>query len=208
MTQFRDRDGQHEIKIDMKKYIIFFTVIIVALWGYFYFSQREKDFFALDHKNATYIIDGKPIKLTNGLSEIEDTSGSATKIITRYFDNEVTHDLNGDSKEDVVFLLTQETGGSGLFYYVVAALNTENGYVGSHALFLGDRISPQNIHMDEGETAMGTNRENVIVVNYFVRQPDKPFTAEPSINKNLFLKLDPTTMQFGEVVQDFEGESR
>jgi hypothetical protein len=62
--------------------------------------------------------------------------------------------------------------------------------------------------MDEGETSMGTTRKNVVVVNYAVRLPGEPFTAEPSLGKSVWLKLDPTTMQFGEVEQNFEGETR
>jgi hypothetical protein len=163
---------------------------------------------AQDHKNATYIIEGRPITLVNGLSEIAAAPDSASKITTRYFGNEVRHDLNDDGREDVAFLLTQESGGSGIFYYVVAALNTPTGYLGSQAVFLGDRIAPQTTHMDEGKTTRGSDRKNVIVVNYAVRAADEPLTASPSIGKSLWLKLDPITMQLGEVVQNFEGESR
>ncbi len=160
-----------------------------------------------EHKNTTYVIEGRPTTLMNGLSEIEAAPGSATKVITRYFGNEVRHDLNDDGREDVAFLLTQETGGSGTFYYIVAALNTPTGYVGSEAFFLGDRIAPQTMQMDEGLTSKGTSRQNVIVVNYAVRYPDEPFSTEPSLGKSIWLKLDPVTMQFGEVAQNFEGES-
>ena len=163
---------------------------------------------AQDYKNATYIIEGQPITLINGVSEIEATPDSKTKIITRYFGNQVKHDLNDDGREDVVFLLTQETGGSGVFFYVVAALNTPTGYVGTQALLLGDRIAPQTTHMDEGITTKGTNRQNVVVVNYAVRLPGEPFTTRPSLGKSIWIKLDPATMQFGEVAQNFEGESR
>lgn len=160
------------------------------------------------YKDATYVIAGKAVKLTNGISEIEETPDSASKTITRYFGNEVKHDLNDDGREDIVFLLTQETGGSGVFFYVVAALNTPTGYVGSQAVFLGDRIAPQTTEIDEGRTVNETNRKNVIIVNYAVRLQGEPFTAKPSLGKSLWLKLDPITMQLGEVAQNFEGESR
>lgn len=160
------------------------------------------------YKDATYVIAGKAVKLTNGISETEETPDSTSKIITRYFGNEVRRDLDNDGREDIVFLLTQETGGSGIFFYVVAALNTINGYIGSEAIFLGDRIAPQTIHMDEEKTARGTNRKNVIVVNYAIRLPGEPFTSQVSLGKSLWLKLDPITMQLGEVAQNFEGESR
>jgi len=198
---------------------VFIIILIVA--GVFFIANRQieepseqiiineqQDKKGIDPKNATYNIDGKEITLVEGISEIEIAPDLSSKIITKYFGNEVRHDLDDDGREDVVFLLTQETGGSGVFFYIVAALNTPYGYLGSHAFFLGDRIAPQTTHMDEGLTSRGTNRQNVIVVNYAVRLPDEPFTARPSIGKSTWLKLDTTTMQFGEVVQNFEGESR
>jgi hypothetical protein len=108
----------------------------------------------------------------------------------------------------VAFLLTYEPGGSGTFFYVAAALNTPDGYAGSEAFLLGDRIAPQSTNIDEGLTARGTYRQNVIVVNYADRLPGEPFTTSPSIGKSVWLKLDPDTMRFGEVAQNFEGEAR
>jgi len=151
-----------------------------------------------DYKNATYTINGESIQLVNGVSEKETAPGSASKTITRYFGNAVNYDFDEDGREDVVFLLTQETGGSGTFYYVVAALNRVEGYRGSQALLLGDRIAPQT-------TEMGTG--NVVIVNYAERAPGESFAVPPSVGKSLWLKLDTTTMQFGEVVQNFEGEA-
>ena len=151
---------------------------------------------------------GRSITQKDGFSEIENIPGTGAKITTRYFGNEVRHDLNNDGLEDVAFLLTQETGGSGTFFYLVAALNTPNGFVGSEAYYLGDRIAPQSTNMDEGLTSRGTNRQNVIVVNYAERAPGEPFTTRPSIGKSVWVKLDPATMQFVEVAQNFEGESR
>lgn len=151
-----------------------------------------------DYKNAEYIIAGEKIKLQNGFSEKTTASGSASKIITSYFGNEVKKDLNGDGREDVVFLLTQETGGTGLFFYAVAALNKENGYVGSEALFLGDRIAPQTTESGQGK---------IVIVNYADRKPGEPFSAKPSVGKSIWLLLDEETMQFGEVAQNFEGEA-
>jgi len=199
----------------MKKILIVITVVVLVVIGLviykFNFTGSDLDIkkdVVSDPRNATYMIGGRAITLTDGSSEIDLGSGSASKIITRYFGNEVRHDLNDDGREDIVFLLTQETGGSGVFFYVVAALNTPAGYVGSQAFFLGDRIAPQTTEMDEGATAMGTKRQNVIVVNYAVRFPGEPFSVPPSLGKSVWLKLDPATMQFGEVAQNFEGESR
>ncbi len=190
--------------------IVLLLIIGTFIFARLYSSKEEKLNTQTDlqsYKNATYIVDGKSITLTDGFSEVEAAPGSASKITTRYFGNEVTHDLNDDGRDDVVFLLTQETGGSGTFFYVVAALNTPTtGYKGSNAFFLGDRIAPQTTEIDEGKTANGTNRKNVIVVNYAVRLPGQSLAEKPSVGKSVWLKLDPATMQFGEVAQNFEGE--
>src|SRR3989344_8679846 len=157
---------------------------------------------AADPKNAEYVIDGQRVKLVNGVAEMEAAPGSASKITTRYFGNEVRSDMNGDGREDVAFLLTQETGGSGTFFYVVAALNTENGYIGSEAILLGDRIAPQTT-----ELSQNPNHQNVIVVNYADRASGEAMTVAPSVSKSVWLKLDPAAMQFGIVEQNFEGEA-
>ena len=123
---------------------------------------------------------------------------SAAKIGTRYFGNEVRGDLNADGREDVAFLLTQQTGGSGTFFYAVAALDLPSGLVGSQAVLLGDRIAPQTTEL---------RPDGVIVVNYADRAPGEALATPPSVGKTMWLKLDPATMQLGEVVQDFEGEA-
>ena len=156
-----------------------------------------------EYRNAEYVIEGQRIKLADGLAEADTSPGSASRIVTRYFGNELKTDLNGDGREDVVFLLTQQRGGSGTFFYAVAALNTTAGYLGSDGYLLGDRIAPQT-------TVVSRNprHKNVIVVNYGDRRPDEPMTARPSVGKSVYLKLDAETVRWGIVVPDFEGESR
>lgn len=67
------------------------------------------------YENATYLIEGQFVTLVDGFFEIESAPGSATRITTSYFGNEAFGDLNGDGMEDVAFLLTQSSGGSGIF---------------------------------------------------------------------------------------------
>jgi heat shock protein HslJ len=151
-----------------------------------------------EHKNLEYSIGGGRVRLVDGVAEEPAAPGAAARILTRYFGNEARGDLNGDGREDVVFLLTQETGGSGTFYYAVAALASERGLVGSQAVLLGDRIAPQTTELQPG---------GVIVVTYADRAPGDSLATPPSVGKTIRLKLDPATLQLGEVVQDFEGEA-
>jgi heat shock protein HslJ len=182
----------------MKKLLLLAAFILVLVGGfYLYKSDNTSQVSAASYKDATYIIDGTPVKLTDGKAETESAPGSASKVVTKYFGNEVRGDFDSDGREDVAFLLTQETGGSGVFYYVVAALNKESGYDGSQGLLLGDRIAPQTTEL----------KGNLIVVNYADRKNGEGFSVQPSVGKSIQLLLDTESMQFGEVVKDFEGEA-
>jgi hypothetical protein len=188
-------------KLDIVLLVLIVTVVAVSGLEILK-NKKVPNKIVSDYKNATYIIDGQLVTLVNGRSEVPSAPGSASKIITQYFGNEVSYDFDGDGRTDVAFLLTQSTDGSGTFYYVVAALNTVNGYVGSSGLLLGDRIAPQTTEMSQNP-----NTPNVIVVNYADRNPGESFAVAPSLGKSIWLLLDPKTMQFGEVAQNFEGES-
>lgn len=185
-----------------KLYIVGCVVIAALIAGFFalntYMYNEKQAYTATDYKNAEYIINGKRIRLNGGVSEIQSAPDTVSKTVTRYFGNEIRKDLNDDGKEDIVFLLTQNTGGSGTFYYVVAALNTENGYVGSEGVLLGDRVAPQTTESGPGKS---------VIVNYADRKPAESFVVQPSVAKSIRLILDIPSMQFGEVAQNFEGEA-
>ena len=123
------------------------------------------------YKNISYKIDGTAVLLADGMAVQEAAPGSASKITTTYFGNEATGDLDGNGTEDVAFLLTQNAGGSGTFYYVVAAVKTDTGYVGTNAILLGDRIAPQTTEISNG----------VVTVNYAIRKTGDPMTTAPSV---------------------------
>ncbi len=187
-----------------QKLIVGFIVLLaIALAWKLTSSNKNEVHLVSDHKNAEYLIDGQKVQLLNGVSETQAAPGSESKIITRYFGNELKTDLDNDGREDVVFIVTQQTGGSGTFFYVVAALNTEKGYVGSDGFLLGDRIAPQTTEMSKKPKQI-----NVVVVNYADRAAGDPMIVKPSIAKSVYLKLDIPNKQWGVVLPDFEGESR
>ncbi|MEK7645077.1 MAG: META domain-containing protein [Patescibacteria group bacterium] len=117
----------------------------------------------------------------------------------RYFGNELALDLDGDGREDSVFFVTQQTGGSGTFYYVVAAVQTDGGYVGSNGIFVGDRIAPQTINLGiHADPASADAARPIIAVNYADRKPGESFAARPSVGQTLWLRFDPAS---GELVK-------
>lgn len=185
----------------MKVFLVTLGVFVLVMGGYQLWQGRVGE--PVDYKDATYLIDNKSVTLQDGVATTAIPDSSAA-VVTRYFGNELRYDLDGDSREDVVFLITQETGGSGTFFYVVAALNTTEGYKGSRdAYLLGDRVAPQATFLSPDP-----KHKDVIVVTYADRATGESFTDAPSVGKSVLLKFDPATMQFGIVAPDFEGESR
>jgi hypothetical protein len=186
------------------KIFIGIVAVLIALGGAYALLQRTAvGAGAVDPRNASYLIDGTVVKLKDGIAEEPAAPGSASKIITRYFGNELATDLDGDGREDTAFILTQEAGGSGTFFYAVAARSTPEGYVGSDGYLLGDRIAPQATTLSQNPRHV-----RVVVFNYADRAPGEPMSAQPTIGKSAYLKLDPESMRWAVVAPDFEGESR
>ncbi len=179
------------------KYLTFSAValgfLLLGIIFFFQISFSKATAHSIDHKNITYSIGGDRVQLKDGLAEVEAAPNSASKIITQYFGNELKADFNGDGREDVAFVVTQTTGGSGTFFYAVAALNTPDGYVGSDGYLLGDRIAPQSITLSPDATQKG-----VVVFNFVDRAVGEPMSAQPSVGNSVYLKLNPQTARWAE----------
>ncbi len=148
-------------------------------------------------KNTSYIVEGETITLTNGKFEREAAPGSASKEKFMLFGEPTSVDLDGDGDLDAVSYLTKNSGGSGTFFYVVAAINSNGEYKGTNAMLLGDRISPQNI----------TVEKNNAVANFAERKVGEPFTTQPSVGKSVWVHFDAKSGEIGELAKDFEGEA-
>ncbi|MEK7604215.1 MAG: META domain-containing protein [Patescibacteria group bacterium] len=181
----------------MKRGILVGALVLLVGGGFLYWSQKVPIVAQSDFKNATYQIEGQPVTLVNGRSPAAGVIPAPGSMGTAYFGNEAVGDLNGDGIADTAFLLTQSSSGTGTFYYVAAGIKTAEGYTGTDAVLLGDRIAPQTTEIRNGK----------LIVNYADRNPGEPMTTAPSLGKTLTLKLDPTALQFGIVAPDFEGEA-
>ncbi len=173
-----------KILIGLVVFIVLAVVAFFSLNAYIYNEKQGDTGFQPTYKDVSYIIDGQTITLTRGISEMEAAPGSASKVTTKYFGNYAEGDLNEDGVSDIAFLLTQDTGGSGTFYYIVAALKTDSGYMGTNGVLLGDRIAPQTTEIREGE----------VIVNYAERKPDEPMTAMPSVGVSKYLRFSEGTL--------------
>ncbi len=156
----------------MKK--LLFLIIIIG--GSFYLFKNDTEIkrteqfiptpttFEPNPSSATFVLDEKSITLSNGQS-VE--SGEEVKLLQKT----TSGDLNNDGKKDSVLLLASSGGGSGIFIYIAAYISGPISYKGSNAIFIGDRISPQSISIENG----------VVNLKYLDRNPDEPFAAEPTI---------------------------
>ncbi|MEI8249080.1 MAG: hypothetical protein WCG07_01115 [Candidatus Taylorbacteria bacterium] len=131
--------------------------------------------------DATYIIEGQKVTLTQGKieKEIFFNATSSMKITVSAFNQPTYVDLNGDGAKDAIFFLYEQLGGTGTFFYVVAAINEGGMYKGLNAIYLGDRVAPQTIDVVNGKVA----------VNYATVKDSDPTTAKPSVGVTKYVKI-------------------
>ena len=150
-----------------------------------------------DPLNTSYRIGDQVVMLVNGQAETPAAPGSSTKITTEVWGTPQFADLDSDGREDAALVLIHDSGGSGTFYYVVAAIQEDDGYRGTPGVLLGDRIEPSNI----------TVVDNRITVGFLGREPDDAFAVPPSDPMEQLAIYDPETLQLAQVARDFEGEA-
>ena len=146
---------------------------------------------AADPLNSSYTIEGRKIFLQDGRLEEPIDAGSVTKIRTFVVGSPVEGDLDSDGDRDAVLFLAQDSGGSGMFYYVAAALNQEGLYQGTNGVLLGDRITPQNITIKNG----------LIAASYKDRKATEPMSADPSVDAKIYLTLADDELEFLKVLE-------
>jgi len=136
--------------------------------------------------DATYIIEESAVILINGKAEKEIAPGSASKIEVAVWGEPVKGDLTSDGINDAALIITYSAGGSGIFYYIAAALHDfgSGKTIGTNAILLGDRIAPQNISIENGE----------IVVNYADRKKDESMIIQPSVGITRNFKIENSSL--------------
>jgi hypothetical protein len=163
----------------MKKEILIAVAIPVILGGCLYgaflsYSHKPTTSAQFDPRNATYTVSNDQVNLVDGKTDTTEIFGEVTN-----------GDINDDGVEDAIFFLKQTSEGTGAFYYIVTALNTSDGALGTNAVFLGDRVTPQNITIDAG----------TIIATYAVVAEDEPMAMTPSIGKSIALAVRDNILQ-------------
>ncbi len=152
--------------------------------------------------NTTYYIEGQAVTLVDGKASVPAAPGSASTVDTSIWDpNYATGDLDYDGVDDAAVILVQNTGGSGSFYYVAAAMTVGNdgtatssddtvsnvgvGVIGTNAILLGDSIAMQNYSI----------ADEVVTVNYADRPEDAPMTEQPSVGVSRRFGVDGVVLE-------------
>lgn len=171
----------------MNKFSIIIAILVIAIAALFYFFSKEKSGpmeeeilvptgeearnFRPNPSNATFVFDDGAITLSGGKTEKAVAPGSAITEEIVLMDKFAYGDINADGRDDTALLLARYGGGSGVFIYAAAFVSGTVTYRGSNVFFLGDRIAPQSISIDQG----------VIKVEYLDREPNEALAAEPTV---------------------------
>ncbi len=180
--------------------MIIALVAIVAVTGFVKFNFSDSDIILpTENENVLdlkYTIDGQEFQMKDGKAEIPIVENSATKNKLSTFNDPMKFDADKDGDMDYAVLLAHEPGGSGLFFYATLVINDAGTLKQTNAIFLGDRIAPQNINVIDGR----------VVFNYVDRLADESMATAPSVGKSLYVQLsgDGTIVEF---VPNFEGEA-
>lgn len=139
--------------------------------------QTNEGNFQPNPSNATFTFADGPITLSGGRVERSVEPGSSFIEEIVLLDDIAYGDINDDNREDAVVLLARFGGGSGTFIYVGAYLSGPVTYRGSNTVFVGDRIIPTSLSIQNG----------IITINYLDRSPDQAFSEEPNVPSSLEL---------------------
>lgn len=170
----------------MKKILIFIVFFAAVAAVFYYFSRQEtkketatssineneNSDFQPDPSSATFIFDDGSVTLSSGRSEKPAGMGSAFVEEIVILDKFAYGDINMDNKPDTVLLLARYGAGSGSFIYLAGFISGPVNYKGSRVFYIGDRVSPQSLSINQGTVTM----------EYLDRAPDEPFAAEPTVH--------------------------
>lgn len=166
-------------------YCILVTIISIIIAGIYRFNFTDAGDILMknDPKNIAYTIDGELFVLKEGKASKEIAPESAIKNTLSLFEEPVYGIFGEKGVPGAAVLLVNNNGGSGTFYYAALAIASGTSYISTNAIFLGDRIAPQTILLQQGVT----------IYNYADRNEGEHMVAKPSIGKSAYIYYNEET---------------
>ena len=127
-------------------------------------------------------IDGQHFQMGHGVAEIAAAPGSAITNTLRMVGEPVLAGPDAAGNRDAALIVVNDPGGSGRFYYALAAIAQADSYRATNVLPLGDRITPQTIEYRDGR----------FIYHYLGRDLDQPMSEPPTVEETLSVRLDRT----------------
>ncbi len=179
----------------MKKFlpVVWVVALVLALFGLRTFYVAEEGGGVMGstdiERSLTYTIEDIPITLQNGVATSKMIAGvgesrKSFSITTQYIKTDAVGDLNGDGMTDKAVILLVAGEENKQLYYLAVARNTSEGYVGTNAIFLGDRIEYHKAEIRGGE----------IVVHVRDRDSGESIAARPSMGIARYFVLSGDTL--------------
>ena len=103
-------------------------------------------------RNAEYRIDhadGQTVLLAEGRYTDRES-----RVSVALWEQIALGDLNGDNAVDAAAVLATNTGGSGTFVDLAVVINERGKPVHQTSFFLGDRVKPHRIRIEDGEITL------------------------------------------------------
>jgi hypothetical protein len=140
-------------------------------------GERQRDASGSNDVNPyhhSYLIEKEKVSLRDGHARVK-IPGTTAVIISEIIRRPVYADLTGDGVKEAVSVVLQHSGGSGTFYYLVAAVDGKL----IESYFLGDRINITSIKTEK----------DIIIVEYLDRRETQPMASKPTIRARMDFKL-------------------
>ncbi len=140
------------------------TLLILFICAAFCLAAFSASATTIDPANATYkgIAEGaESITLKNGSWEgkFAASGGTIEAIAGLMKDFRLTGDLTGDGKPEVAVILWQNSGGTGVFYYLAVLAEKNNKADNIATVLLGDRVEILGGEIRDGEIALKILRQ-------------------------------------------------
>lgn len=166
---------------ESKRRAIFASLVIIFILGFSVYEQSN---------GSTSL----PADFDNYYPQVATVIKTVEKIPKQYFGNEVYGDLNNDYKNDIAFIIKRNDKDRGMLYYMSTAITIDDGHEGTNLIFLGEKIEPQRIFINNGVIGFEYIDNSSKKINEIATTSVKTIFAR--LNNGILEQFDPLSVEF------------